>query len=47
MLRQSLKSLAPDAEALVRAAGIDPTERAERLSIADFASLARAYRASL
>jgi 16S rRNA (adenine1518-N6/adenine1519-N6)-dimethyltransferase len=47
MLRQSLKSLGPDAEALVRAAGIDPTERAERLSIADFASLARAYRASL
>jgi 16S rRNA (adenine1518-N6/adenine1519-N6)-dimethyltransferase len=47
MLRQSLKSLTPDAEALVRAAGLDPTERAERLSIADFASLARTYRGSL
>jgi len=47
MLRQSLKSLAPEAEALVRAAGLDPTERAERLSIADFASLARTYRGSL
>jgi 16S rRNA (adenine1518-N6/adenine1519-N6)-dimethyltransferase len=47
MLRQSLKSLMPDAEALVRTAGLDPTERAEQLSIADFASLARAYRASL
>jgi 16S rRNA (adenine1518-N6/adenine1519-N6)-dimethyltransferase len=44
MLRQSLKSLAPDAEALLAAAGIDPTERAERLTIADFAALARARR---
>ena len=43
MLRQSLKSLAPDAEALVRAAGIDPTARPEQLSVAEFASLARAY----
>jgi 16S rRNA (adenine1518-N6/adenine1519-N6)-dimethyltransferase len=46
MLRQSLKSLTPDAEALVRAAGLDPTERAERLSVADFASLARAWRSA-
>jgi len=45
MLRQSLKSLAPDAEALIRAANLDPTERAERLSVADFAALARALRA--
>ena len=47
MLRQSLKSLTPDSEALLSAAGIDPTERAEQLSIADFASLARAYRAAV
>ncbi|HUB85360.1 MAG TPA: 16S rRNA (adenine(1518)-N(6)/adenine(1519)-N(6))-dimethyltransferase RsmA [Rhizomicrobium sp.] len=44
MLRQSLKSLTPNAETLLHAAGIDPTERAERLAIVDFAALARAYR---
>jgi 16S rRNA A1518/A1519 N6-dimethyltransferase RsmA/KsgA/DIM1 with predicted DNA glycosylase/AP lyase activity len=42
MLRQSLKNLCPDAEASIRAAGIDATMRAENLSVADFASLARA-----
>jgi|SRR5665213_106162 len=47
MLRQSLKTLMPDTEALLSAAGLDPTERAEQLSIADFASLARAYRAAV
>ncbi|HEY8949655.1 MAG TPA: 16S rRNA (adenine(1518)-N(6)/adenine(1519)-N(6))-dimethyltransferase RsmA [Rhizomicrobium sp.] len=47
MLRQSLKSLTPDAEGLVRAAGLDPTARAENLSVADFAALARTWRASL
>jgi 16S rRNA (adenine1518-N6/adenine1519-N6)-dimethyltransferase len=41
MLRQSLKSLAPDTEDFIRAAGLDPTQRAEQLSIADFAGLAR------
>jgi 16S rRNA (adenine1518-N6/adenine1519-N6)-dimethyltransferase len=45
MLRQSLKSLAPDAEARIRAAGLDPTARAETLSVADFAALARAFAA--
>jgi 16S rRNA (adenine1518-N6/adenine1519-N6)-dimethyltransferase len=44
MLRQSLKTLTPDAEALLREAGIDPTERPEQLSVAQFASLARAFR---
>ena len=44
MLRQSLKTLVPDAEALVRTAGLDPTARAEQLSVADFAALARAFR---
>ncbi len=41
MLRQSLKSLAPDTEDFIRAAGLDPTQRAEQLSVADFAALAR------
>ena len=45
MLRQSLKQLAPDAEALLGSAGVDPTARPEQLSVAEFASLARAYRA--
>ena len=43
MLRQSLKTLVPDAEALVLRAGLDPTARAEQLSVADFAALARAW----
>jgi 16S rRNA (adenine1518-N6/adenine1519-N6)-dimethyltransferase len=42
MLRQSLKAIAPDAEGLVRGAGLDPTARPEQLSVADFAGLARA-----
>ncbi len=44
MLRQSLKSLHADAETLIRAAGLEPTARAEQLCVADFAALARAYR---
>ena len=47
MLRQSLKSLTPDAEALVRAAGLDPTARGETLSVTDFAALARTWRAAV
>jgi len=43
MLRQSLKPLAPDAEARIRAAGIEPTVRPEQLSVAAFASLAREF----
>lgn len=43
MLRQSLKVLSPDAEKLILAAGLDPTARAETLSVADFAALARAF----
>jgi 16S rRNA (adenine1518-N6/adenine1519-N6)-dimethyltransferase len=46
MLRQSLKALAPNAEELVRNAGLDPTARAENLSVADFAALARAVAAA-
>jgi 16S rRNA (adenine1518-N6/adenine1519-N6)-dimethyltransferase len=45
MLRQSLKSLAPDAEALLRKAGVDPTRRPETLSVAEFAALSRALNA--
>ncbi len=45
MLRQSLKSLGTDAEALLAAAGAAPTARAEELGIEEFCALARAYRA--
>lgn len=40
MLRASLKSLTPDAEDLLKEAGISPDERAERLQVEDFARLA-------
>lgn len=43
MLRQSLKTLTPDTEELLREAGLDPTERPEHLKVAEFASLARAW----
>jgi 16S rRNA (adenine1518-N6/adenine1519-N6)-dimethyltransferase len=44
MLRQSLKTLGCDVGALLSEAGIDPTERPERLAVAQFAALARALR---
>jgi 16S rRNA (adenine1518-N6/adenine1519-N6)-dimethyltransferase len=47
MLRQSLKTLSSDAAALITQAELNPEERAERLSIADFAALARAHRAAV
>lgn len=40
MLRQSLKRLTPMPELLLREAGLDPQERAERLTVEDFARLA-------
>lgn len=43
MLRQSLKGLGVDAAALLEAAGIDPTRRAETLTIEEFCALARGY----
>jgi len=43
MLRQSLKALGVDAAALLEAAGIAPTRRAEELSIAEFCALTRAF----
>ena len=42
MLRQSLKTLAVPVPALLAETGIDPTVRAEQLSVADFCALARA-----
>jgi 16S rRNA (adenine1518-N6/adenine1519-N6)-dimethyltransferase len=42
MLRQSLRSLGGDTEALMVAAEITPTARAEELTVAQFAALARA-----
>ncbi|WP_428247515.1 16S rRNA (adenine(1518)-N(6)/adenine(1519)-N(6))-dimethyltransferase RsmA [Ferrovibrio sp.] len=41
MLRASLKSLWPDAEARLQALGIDATRRAETLSIEEFCQIAR------
>lgn len=41
MLRQSLKGLDLDAAELLAAADIDPQQRAEQLTVADFARLAQ------
>lgn len=41
MLRAALKPLWPDADAKLASAGIDPTRRAETLSIPEFCALAR------
>ena len=46
MLRQSLKSLGADALALLAAAGIDPTARAEDIPVEGFVALARAFTAA-
>jgi 16S rRNA (adenine1518-N6/adenine1519-N6)-dimethyltransferase len=43
MLRQSLRSLTPNPEALLAAAGIDPTLRAEALAVRDLARLAYVF----
>ena len=45
MLRQSLKTRISDPVALLEAAGIDPTRRAETLSIEEFLALCRAVEA--
>jgi len=42
MLRQSLRSLGLDATALLEAAGIEPTARAEDIPVEGFVALARA-----
>jgi 16S rRNA (adenine1518-N6/adenine1519-N6)-dimethyltransferase len=46
MLRSALRSLRSDPLPLLAAAGIDPTRRAETLSIAEFCALARAFMAA-
>jgi 16S rRNA (adenine1518-N6/adenine1519-N6)-dimethyltransferase len=46
MLRQSLKALAPDALALLAAAGLEPTARAEDIPVEGFVALARALERS-
>jgi 16S rRNA (adenine1518-N6/adenine1519-N6)-dimethyltransferase len=43
MLRQSLKSLTPMPELLLRKCDIDPQSRAENLTVEQFAQLAAAY----
>jgi len=43
MLRSSLKSLVPNPDGLLDAAGVPATERPENLDIAQFCALARAY----
>ena len=45
MLRQSLKSLGLDATALLEAADIEPTARAEDIPVEGFVALARAFAA--
>jgi 16S rRNA (adenine1518-N6/adenine1519-N6)-dimethyltransferase len=45
MMRQSLKSLTPDAQQLLASAGLDPTARAEDIPLEGFVALARAYTA--
>lgn len=42
MLRASLKGLAPDIEDRIRSAGLEPTSRAEQISIEGFCALSRA-----
>lgn len=43
MLRAALKTLSPQAEALLEAAQIDPTSRAEEVDVASFCRLAKAF----
>jgi 16S rRNA (adenine1518-N6/adenine1519-N6)-dimethyltransferase len=47
MLRQSLKTLAPDPASLLAAAAIDPTARAQDIPIEGFLALTRAFAASM
>ncbi|MEQ1865397.1 MAG: 16S rRNA (adenine(1518)-N(6)/adenine(1519)-N(6))-dimethyltransferase RsmA [Micropepsaceae bacterium] len=43
MLRSSLKTLGADNDAMIEEAGLDPTARAEEISVEGFAALARAF----
>ena len=44
MLRQSLRSLGTNTSRLIEAAGLDPTARAEDVSVEEFVLLARILR---
>ena len=44
MLRAALKGLAPDIEGLLESAGIEPTQRAETVTLKQFCALARALK---
>ena len=46
MLRASLKGVAPEIEARLAEAGIDPTARAEEIGLEGFCALARAVAAA-
>lgn len=46
MLRQSLKSITPDPSALIAAAGLDETARAENVPVEGYVALAKAFDAS-
>jgi 16S rRNA (adenine1518-N6/adenine1519-N6)-dimethyltransferase len=46
MLRAGLRSFTPDPVALLEAAGIDPTARAEELGVAEFRTLTRLWEKS-
>ena len=47
MLRQSLKSLGADAQALLAETGIEPTARAEEIPVEGFVALARSFAARI
>lgn len=47
MLRSALRALTPDAEPLLRAAGLEPTARAEEIDQQGFRRLADAWRATV
>jgi 16S rRNA (adenine1518-N6/adenine1519-N6)-dimethyltransferase len=46
MLRQSLRALGTDVASLIAAAGLNPTARAEEISVDGFVALARALAAA-
>ncbi len=43
MIRKSLKRIAPEADAILKAASVPPTARAEELDLSQFCALARTY----
>jgi 16S rRNA (adenine1518-N6/adenine1519-N6)-dimethyltransferase len=43
MLRQSLKSIAPDPTAIISAAGLEETTRAENIPVEGYVALANAF----